>query len=424
MLKGTTPAKAATMKTRQLPILGAVVACAGLVLSLAVLTPTTYADTTAQPEVNAKAETAADADTTANPEATTSSDLPDPTFSVEVDQQNDIASFWFGSNLFAFGNLLELGDATDAGLLLAAGSELNLGATSDYGFVAGVAVNYTGTTSHDLFILASNIELDSAAHIGGDVYAAGNVMTVAADLPSDLSVAAAELTLRDVTIAGNLNLSVDRLNFEGDVKIHGTLNYNADAVLSGDYDAAATSTYEVIEPSPAAVIAATIYSKLLSIAGLFITTIVFLALFPSLYQQLVAKSTTQRFGFHLTAGLVALVAVPLVSLFAFCTIAAAPLAVIVMVAYAILVYLAQGITGTWLGHLITAQLFKRPANRFIEALVGIVLLGLVSLIPFLGWITGFLALLFGLGFIAQAGFLRHFKNLKSASPAKSAKAAK
>ena len=129
------------MKTHQLPILGAVVACAGLVLSLAVLTPTTYADTTAQPEVNTKTETAADADTTANPETTTSSDLPDPTFSVEVDQQNDIASFWFGSNLFAFGNLLELGDATDAGLLLAAGSELDLGATSDYGFVAGGAVN-------------------------------------------------------------------------------------------------------------------------------------------------------------------------------------------------------------------------------------------------------------------------------------------
>lgn len=422
------------MKTRKLPILGAVIACAGLILSLAVLTPATYADTATKTEINAKTETETEinaktetetgADTTTNAETTTSSDLPDPTFSVEVDQQNDIASFWFGSNLFALGNLLELGDATDAGLLLAAGSELNLGVASDYGFAAGVAVNYTGTTSRDLFILASNIELDSAARIGGDVYAAGNVMTVAADLPGDLSVAAAELTLRDVTITGNLNLSVDRLNFEGDVKINGTLNYNADAVLSGDYDAAATSTYEVVEPSPAAVIAATIYSKLLSIAGLFITTIVFLALFPSLYQQLVAKSTTQRFGFHLTAGLVALVAVPLVSLFAFCTIAAAPLAVIVMVAYAILVYLAQGITGTWLGHLITAQLFKRPTNRFIEALVGIALLGLASLIPFLGWITGFLALLFGLGFIAQAGFLRHFKNLKSASPAKSAKAAK
>ena len=140
------------MKTRQLPILGAVVACAGLVLSLAVLTPTTYADTAAKPEVNAKTETEADADadtdtianpetdadTTASPETTTSSDLPDPTFSVEVDQQNDIASFWFGSNLFAFGNLLELSDATDTGLLLAAGSELNLGVASDYGFVAGV----------------------------------------------------------------------------------------------------------------------------------------------------------------------------------------------------------------------------------------------------------------------------------------------
>ena len=288
---------------------------------------------------------------------------------------------------------------------------LNLTATAD-----GTAL--AGNTEYAIYVLPINTKGEEVTY---GAIASAKATTA---MPSyDTYYAMYEAGL-DITIAGNLNLSVDRLNFEGDVKINGTLNYNADAVISGDYDAAATSTYEVVEPSPAAVIAATIYSKLLSIAGLFIVTIVFLALFPSLYQQLVAKSTTQRFGFHLTAGLVALVAVPLVSLFAFCTIAAAPLAVIVMVAYAILVYLAQGITGTWLGHLITAQLFKRPTNRFIEALVGIVLLGLASLIPFLGWITGFLALLFGLGFIAQAGFLRHFKSLKSASPAKSAKAAK
>ena len=419
------------MNKRKPLLVGAIIACAGLILSLVAFTPATYADTTAQPEVSTEIETSAttEADTSSDnadseTDTTADSDLPAPTFSVDVDQENDIASFWFGSNLFAFGNLLGLDDTTDAGLLLAAGSELNLGATSNYGFIAGVAVNYTGTTNHDLFILASNIELDSVARIGGDVYAASNVMTVAADLSGDLSVAAAELTLRDVTIAGNVNLSVDRLNFEGEVKTDGTLTYNDTAVVTGSYDAAATSTYEVVEPSPAAVIAATIYSKLLSIAGLFIVTIVFLAFFPSLYQQLIAKSTTSRFGANLTVGLVSLVVVPFISLFAFCTIAAAPLAVIAMVAYAILVYLAQGITGTWLGHLITAQLFKRPTNRFVEALVGIVILGLVSLIPFLGWVTGFLALLFGLGFIVSTGFLPHFRSLKSTSSTKSPKAAK
>lgn len=425
------------MNKRKPLLVGAIIACAGLILSLAAFTPATYADATTQPEASTEIETSATTETGTEAEADTSSDnadsetdttagsdLPAPTFSVDVDQENDIASFWFGSNLFAFGNLLGLDDTTDAGLLLAAGSELNLGATSNYGFVAGVAVNYTGTTNHDLFILASNIELDSVARIGGDVYAASNVMTVTADLSGDLSVAAAELTLRDVTIAGNVNLSVDRLNFEGEVKIDGTLSYNDTAVVTGNYDAAAISTYEVVEPSPATVIAATVYSKLLSIAGLYIVTIVFLAFCPSLYQQLIAKSTTSRFGANLTVGLVSLVVVPLISLFAFCTIAAAPLAVIAMVAYAILVYLAQGITGTWLGHLITAQLFKRPTNRFVEALVGIVILGLVSLIPFLGWVTGFLALLFGLGFIVSAGFLPHFRSLKSISSTKSPKAAK
>ena len=425
------------MNKRKPLLVGAIIACAGLILSLVAFTPATYADTTTQPEASTEIETSTTTETGTEAEADTSSDnadsetdttadsdLPAPTFSVDVDQENDIASFWFGSNLFAFGNLLGLDDTADAGLLLAAGSELNLGATSNYGFIAGVAVNYTGTTNHDLFILASNIELDSVARIGGDVYAASNVMTVAADLSGDLSVAAAELTLRDVTIAGNVNLSVDRLNFEGEVKIDGTLSYNDTAVVTGNYDAAATSTYEVVEPSPATVIAATVYSKLLSIAGLFIVTIVFLAFFPSLYQQLIAKSTTSRFGANLTVGLVSLVVVPFISLFAFCTIAAAPLAVIAMVAYAILVYLAQGITGTWLGHLITAQLFKRPTNRFVEALVGIVILGLVSLIPFLGWVTGFLALLFGLGFIVSTGFLPHFRSLKSTSSTKSPKAAK
>lgn len=396
------------MKYHKSLLTGAILATLVLVFSLVLISPiamatanTTNSDSTPSAQTETQEET---------------TPLPTPTFSTELNQETDTANLWFGSNLFAFGNLLQLNDSITSGLLIATGSELQLGATSDYSFVLGVGVTYTGITEHDLFILSSSTALDSTAQIGGDVYIAGNVATIATDLNGDLSVAAAELTLRDVSIAGNVNLSVDRLNFEGSVTIDGTLNYNDDVVISGEYEAAATSTYIIAKPSPAAIVAATIYSKLLSIAGLFLVTIIILAVFPALYTKITARSTTQKFALHLTTGLAALVVIPLLSLFALCTVIAAPLALITIVIYVIFIYLAQGITGAWLGHLITAKLFKHPTNRFVESLIGITLLGLISLIPFLGWITGFLSLLFGLGLVithCSAGPLQRIKAVKA-----------
>ena len=390
------------MNKRKPLLIGAVVACAGLILSLAAFTPATYADTTAQPEANAETETETETDAAANAntetDTTADPDLPAPTFSAEVTESQENALFHFGHNLLAIGSLLQLDSSIASGLQFAIGSDLKLASAADYSFLLGASIDYSGTTEHDLFALASSITIASDAHIDGDVYIASNALTVATDLSGDLSVATGEITLRDVTIAGNVNLSADRINFAGDVEIGGTLTYNDNAILSGDYDAAATSTYEVIEPSPAAIIAARIYSTILSVAGLFIVTIIFITLFPSLYRQLTTAPTAKP-GLNLVSGLVALIAIPLIGLIAFCTIAAAPLAVIILGLYLLLIYLAQGVTGTCLGHFIIARLFKRSAHCFVEALLGIVLLNLFALIPVLGWLTGFLSLLFGLGFL-------------------------
>ena len=394
------------MNKRKPLFIGAVVACTGLILSLAAFVPDTYADTTAQPEANTETETetetendpAADTATKADPETATDSDPPSPTFSAEVTESQENALFHFGHNLLAIGSLLQLDSSIASGLQFAIGSDLKLASAADYSFLLGASIDYSGTTDHDLFALASSITITPDAHIDGDVYVASNALTVATDLSGDLSVATGEITLRDVTIAGNVNLFADRINFAGDVEIGGTLTYNDSAILSGDYEAGALSTYTITEPSPAAIIAARIYSTILSIAGLFIVTIIFITLFPSLYHQL-TTAPTAKLGLNLVSGLAALVAIPLIGLIAFCTVAAAPLAVIIFGLYLLLIYLAQGVTGTCLGHFIIARLFKRSAHCFVEALLGIVLLNLFALIPVLGWLTGFLSLLFGLGFL-------------------------
>ena len=119
-------------------------------------------------------------------------------------------------------------------------------------------------------------------------------------------------------------------------------------------------------------------------------------------------------------GLGVLIAVPVVAIFTFLTVVAAPLGIIGLVLYAVAIYASQGFTGAWLGHLLLEKLCKFKGNIFIEALLGIVILAAVSFIPYIGILTGFMSMLLGLGMIVA--FVRAKKTAKNQKTTKALKA--
>ena len=133
--------------------------------------------------------------------------------------------------------------------------------------------------------------------------------------------------------------------------------------------------------------------------ALFLIMALICVFYKSLHTKIAEQSTTSRFGTNLAIGLGVLIAIPVIALVALFTLVAAPLGIIALLFYAIMVYLSQGFASIWLGHMILEKLCKLHTNIYLEALVGVVILGLLSLIPYIGVATGFIAMLLGLGLI-------------------------
>lgn len=342
-----------------------------------------------------------DGQTGTGADSSTPAEVP-PTFVADLDDNQQAIGLWAGKNYLLAGNNLTVNTDAKTGLLLVAGNNLRLENQSEYGFVFGNVIKFAGQTERDLYAMGNLVTLVSNAKIGRDVFVASSELRVETNLPGDLSVTADKVILKDnITIAGNLNITADEIIFGNQVKTEGKLVYNDSARVTGLDQAsiAAVETFHVEEPSATAQLTAAFYTKFLSIAGLFIIMALIIAFYPALHAKIRATEDASQFGIRAAFGLGVLAIVPVVAIFALFTIVAAPLSIILFVLYFVAIYLAQGFAGLWIGHIILEKLFKTKANAYLEALLGIALLGLLALIPFVGVLTGFLGLIFGLGFM-------------------------
>ncbi len=326
----------------------------------------------------------------------TSDQVIEGTFSVEAD--DDTAILKLGHNLFVAGNTIQGTSVTDS-LMFVAGNSLNLGTVSEYGFVAGNTIQFSGKTTKDLFIAGNTIELSRNAEIGRDVFAAGNSVTVVVDLPGDLSVTAATVVLDDVEIAGNLNLSAGTIIFKDNVKVAGAVVYNEDAEVKGlDYlKYGSIEVYEVKEYETPLI--AIWYAKLLSVVALFVVMLIIIAVWKRVPVQVAKAKDVSIVARNVVVGLAVLILVPILSFLTLMTYVLAPVGLLLIAIYIIMMYLSQGFAGLWLGRVLLQKVVKIQSNAFIETATGILVLGLLSLVPYLGVLTGFIGLLLGLGLI-------------------------
>lgn len=314
---------------------------------------------------------------------------------------NESGTMWMGQNLFLFGNNI-VDDATSRGILFSAGNQLDLQTKSDYAFITGNIINYNAQTEKDLFVAGNAITIEKDAKVGRDVFAAGNNIKVEANLPGALAVTGAKVTLKDVKINGNVDLAVERVNFEGTVEITGKLSVNEDATISGldNVSYRELEKYEVVKYETTVV--DVLVGKILSIAGIFITFVIIMAMFPGLSRRVSKELAVNQFGKDLLIGVVTLVFVPIIVIFLLISFIGAPAGVVLLAAYIVMLYLAQGYTGLWLGKVIIEKLIHGKINAFLELLIGVTLLTLLVMIPWVGSYIWLLSTLLGLGLFMQS----------------------
>ena len=293
-------------------------------------------------------------------------------------------------------------DSTINGDLIAAGQTIMVNGTVNGSIIAAAqTININGEVTHAVRVIGETLNIGGI--IGRDLLAAvGNFSTTStAEIGGDLLLGAGIARI-DGLIKGDMNSGVNSLTITSTANIQGKLNYVSknEANIQSGAQIRGMITHKVPD----------VRKGLEAGIGLCWIVIGFLmALVLGIIVVLLAprrvKAVTESIRTHPWAslgwGAIILVAAPIVALIVCITVIGLPLGLIALVLYAIAIYLTQLFVGLLIGQLIIGA-FRRVETK--AALVGALALGLailrlLRLIPFVGFFFGLVTVLFGLGAI-------------------------
>ena len=336
------------------------------------------------------------------------------------------------------------------------GQDITIGTTETieddlYAFGTNIAIN--GTIHGDLIVGGNNISVDGnvtgdviaggnsvviRGQVGGSVRAAGNTVVVDGKIANDLVVGGNELTIlgngrvgRDVivgatnatisgqigrdlqagganvkidsSVGGNVTANVERLQITDRGTVGGSLKYTSKNEAQIANAASVKGSVERQTPDNGRAplfsgTAALVVEWLKGLIGLLILGILVVFFFPG-FSRRAGEVLVHSPWLTLAVGALALIGLPILSIVFFAVgyliggwwIGFVVLALFVVVLALSIPVAAVGVGGALL------RVARRPVPVWLALFIGLVALLLVALIPILGGIVIFCALLFGMG---------------------------
>jgi len=273
-------------------------------------------------------------------------------------------------------------------------------------FAAGANVEILGKVGGGLKAFGANVL--SSGDVQGELRACGANVVLAGKYHSKVRASGANLTLSG-TFDGDVKVRGARITVTPSAMIKGNLIYaSADLVLQKG----ARVKGEVIQRQAAAnkewiekwgrqglkaLIPLGIFCWLISLAALIIVGLIIYYVFPKRTNAVIntiSQSPWKNFWY----GFVFLVVVPIVIIVSFITVVGIPTGIIAGVLYGIALYISTIYMGAWIGRKILGYIKKSMATAYFWPLVvGVIIIGLLTVIPIIGCFIRLFIILFALG---------------------------
>ena len=293
-------------------------------------------------------------------------------------------------------------DSTINGDLIAAGRTIMVNGTVNGSIIAaGQTININGEVSHAVRIIGETLNIGGT--IGRDLLVAGREfsMTSTSEIGGDLLLGAGTARI-DGLIKGDMNSGVNSLTITSTANIQGKLNYisGKEANIQSGAQIRGTITHKLPDVKKGQEAGIGLWWIVIGFLMALVLGIIVVLLAPRRVKAVTESIRTHPWA-SLGWGAIILVAAPIVALIVCITVIGLPLGLIALVLYAIAIYLTQLFVGLLIGQLIIGA-FRRVETK--AALVGALALGLailrlLRLIPFVGFFFGLVTVLFGLGAI-------------------------
>jgi hypothetical protein len=312
-----------------------------------------------------------------------------------------------GDALLAGGNVSVSGNIGE-GLFAAGGTVTVMGNVSDDLRIIGGNIFINGVVAHDVVVLGGQVNISSSATIGKDLIVLGGTVIIDGAVNGNVFVRGGEVTI-SAPIKGSVDAAAKKLAFGSAAKIGGKLIYSSPTEMSlpsGLAQAGVEYKKMIVKTSDDAkgVFAAFMtIGLLIKLVSIFVLALIFTVVFKKRSSALV-QSAFAGFGWNLLYGFAAMILIPIAALILLVTVLGAPLALMAMCAYGILLvvsgFFAPVLIGAWILKL-TRKAGEYPMNIY-AVLIGTLVYGLAGLIPVLGWVFDCVFMLVALGALSRA----------------------
>jgi len=316
-------------------------------------------------------------------------------------------------SLYVGGNVITINGDIEGNVFVGGNTIVIRGDVGDSVHAGGSNILIEGNISEDLFIGGGNITISESASIGGDLIIGGGTVDIQGPITGNILLGGGQVTINS-KIGGDIKAKVDELIIGSRAEITGDLKYTSPkeadieegASILGEIDYQSKTVKKVgFSKSPKILFGILTLAFLIKILTMIAGGLVLVYLFRNITQQVVKRSLT-NFWLNLGHGFAALILTPIIVIILLITVVGIWLAGLVGIAYALLIFLASGLTsivfGSWLIKVVKKQ--SEYKINWQVVVIGVIVLKLVVLIPFVGWLIGFIFMLISLGALYRIAF--------------------
>lgn len=345
-------------------------------------------------------------------------------FAANISGQQDIMVLESGKTLdgpgFYAGRIVRI-DGTVQGTTFAAGQDVTINGTINGDlFVAGQSVSVTGQVTGniygagqnlwiqsqntgDVFATGQSIKIDKTAMIGRDLFASGASVLQEGNVPRDFYSAGSDVSINGV-IGRDARLYGEHITIQDQAVIKGRLDYHSkrQASISSGSTITGQTKWTPVEPAPARPAwtpLGIIMGILWQIASALLVWVVIRIWLPDFWRRtaaVIADEPVKTLG----KGAIALIVTPMLIILMMITIIGIPLGILMGVMFGVSLYLSKIIAAVLLGSLLAGRFGWPEKHKGVWlVLLGLVIIAVLSKIPFLGFLLWLVIVFAGLGAI-------------------------
>jgi len=295
------------------------------------------------------------------------------------------------------------------GDLIAAGGMINLkGNVKNDARVAGGEVIVSSQIDGNLTALGGSVNITSGANIGGGLVSGSGNLSVFAPVGKGATLGSGNVTLGS-SIGGDVTAGVGQLTLTPNAKISGDLTYwsNSDAQIQPGAQILGQATHNIpqrmAKEQPKKIFASvSITFRIISFISALIIGFLLIKFLPT-FTKNTREIIDKRFLTSLGIGFLSIILVPIIFIISILLVVTIPLGLILLAAFLIELYLAKIFVALWVGKKILERL-DRKTGDFLTFLLGMFVIYIITLIPFIGWLVRLLVVLTGIGAILLLKF--------------------